>query len=115
MVAQDMASVRLTPPTRTVVIGSPAYFVSHLESVVRPCIERGEARKVLDEYSVATPGRFYYFPASAQVLPKLRAFIEYARNNIDESAKHSMVRGATSARKPRLKWDATTRRPQPLS
>jgi DNA-binding transcriptional LysR family regulator len=181
MVAQDMVSVRLTPPTRTVVIGSPAYFekhgvpqrpedlvqhdcvnyrqisrgglyrwefqregeefeiavkgrviandtptlmrcaidglglVSHLESVVRPWIERGEVRTVLDEYSVATPGFFLYFPARAQVLPKLRAFIDSARDKLNETAQQSRHRGVISARKPRLKWDATTRRPQPLS
>lgn len=168
-VAQDMVSVRLTPPTRTVVIGSPAYFakhgvpqrpedlvrhdcvntrqtprggldrwkfqrngeafetavrgrviandtptlmrcavdglglVSHLESVVRPWIERGEVRTVLDGYSVGTPGLFLYFPARRQVLPKLRAFIEHARDKLNGATQHFEGRGTTSARKPRLK------------
>jgi len=180
-VAQDMVSVRLSPPTRTVVIGSPAYFaqhgvpqrpedlvhhscvnyrqisrgslyrwefqrdgetfeiavkgrviandtpmlmrcavdglglVSHLESVVRPWIERGEVRTVLDEFSVATPGFFLYFPARAQVLPKLRAFIDYMRTTlpIDDGAA-TQAAPPSHASKPRLKWDAATNRPGPI-
>jgi DNA-binding transcriptional LysR family regulator len=179
MVAQDMVSVRLTPPTRTVVIGSPAYFemhgvpqrpedlvrhdcvnyrqnsrgglyrwefqrngeefeiavkgrviandtpmlmrcavdglglVSHLESLVRPWIERGEMRTVLDEYSVGTPGFFLYFPARAQVLPKLRAFIEYAREDRTGRPRDLAPEATHTKRKPRLKWDSAMRRPRP--
>jgi DNA-binding transcriptional LysR family regulator len=179
-VAQDMVSVRLTPPTRTVVIGSPAYFekhgvpqrpedlvqhdcvnyrqisrgglyrwefqrngeefeiavkgrviandtptlmrcavdglglVSHLESVVRPWIERAEVRTVLDDYSVATPGFFLYFPARAQVLPKLRAFIDYLRPAPDADTNRSGDGARPATGKPRLKWDTATRRPRPV-
>jgi DNA-binding transcriptional LysR family regulator len=181
MVAQDMVSVRLTPPTRTVVIGSPAYFekhgvpqrpedlvrhdcvnyrqisrgalyrwefqrdgeefeitvkgrviandtptlmrcavdglglVSHLESVVRPWIDRGEVRTVLDEYSVSTPGFFLYFPARSQVLPKLRAFIDYARVDRVDVLREPTGRATPATRKPRLKWDPATKRPRPVS
>jgi DNA-binding transcriptional LysR family regulator len=180
MVAQDMVSVRLTPPTRTVVIGSAAYFerhgvpqrpedlvrhecvnyrqisrgslyrwefqrdgeefeiavkgrviandtptlmraaldglglVSHLESVVRPWIERGDVRSVLDDYSVPTPGFFLYFPARAQVLPKLRAFIEYARAHLATTSQPEPAPAAQARPKPRLKWDVASRSPQPL-
>jgi DNA-binding transcriptional LysR family regulator len=67
-------------------------LVSHLESVVRPWIERGEVRTVLDEYSVGTPGLFLCFPARAQELAKLRAVIEYgvcARGERQPSAQIS--------------------------
>lgn len=50
-------------------------LVSHLESVVRPWVERGEVRTVLDEYSASTPRVLLCFPARAQVLPKLRALL----------------------------------------
>jgi DNA-binding transcriptional LysR family regulator len=90
-------------------------LVSHLESVVRPWIERGEVRTVLDEYSVATPGFFLYFPARAQVLPNLRALIEYAREDHAESASEHRLDPPRMPSKPRLKWDAATNSPRPLS
>lgn len=179
-VAQDMVSVRLSPPTRTVVIGAPKYFeqhgvpqqpndlvhhqcvnyrqisrgslyrwefqrngeefeiavrgrviandtptlmrcavdglglVSHLESVVRPWIERGEVRTVLDEFSVGTPGFYLYFPARAQVLPKLRAFIEFARERLGTSSSATEIPAEPREQKPRWKWDSASKRPQRL-
>lgn len=88
-------------------------LVSQLESVVRPWIERGEVRTVLDEYSVGTPGFFLYFPARAQVLPKLRALIKYARGDRAELRREAIVQTAPETRKPRLKSDAATKRPHP--
>jgi DNA-binding transcriptional LysR family regulator len=146
-VAQDMVSVRLSPPTRTVVVASPDYLqrhgtperpedlmrhqcinyrqatrgglyrwefqrggeefeiavsgrlivneaellvraamdgvglAYHLESVVQERLERGEVVEVLGDFSVATPGFFLYFPARAQVLPKLRAFLNFTASS----------------------------------
>jgi DNA-binding transcriptional LysR family regulator len=49
----------------------------HFEFVARDRLRRGEVVEVLREFSVATPGFFLYFPARAQVLPKLRALIDW--------------------------------------
>jgi DNA-binding transcriptional LysR family regulator len=53
----------------------------HLESVVQERLERGEVVEVLGDFSVATPGFFLYFPARAQVLPKLRAFLNFTASS----------------------------------
>jgi DNA-binding transcriptional LysR family regulator len=85
-------------------------LVSHIESVVRPWIARGEVRTVLDEYSVVTPGYFLCFPARAQVLPKLRAFIECLQ---EPSRRPSDVvaKPTSQQRKQRWKWDMSSNRP----
>jgi len=146
LVEQDMVSVRLTPPARLVVVGSPDYFARHghpgtpadlarhrcinfrqgtrgglyawefddpstgeemavavegplivnetelklraaidglglayeLDTVVAPHVEAGTLATTLNAYAPSTPGFHLYFPARAQVLPKLRAFIDFA-------------------------------------
>jgi DNA-binding transcriptional LysR family regulator len=50
-----------------------------LESVARPFIEAGALVPTLLAYATQTPGFFLYFPARSQVLPKLRAFIDFTR------------------------------------
>jgi DNA-binding transcriptional LysR family regulator len=145
----DMVSVRLSPPDRLVVVGSPIYLASHgrpahprqlaahacinfrqsakgglyrwefqecgkgaageisvavegrvivndtdaklraaleglglayeLETVVRPFLAEGLLEEVLADWSAATPGFHLYFPSRRQVAPKLRAFIDFAR------------------------------------
>lgn len=145
MVARDMVSIRLTPPSRLLVLGAPALiarhgmpqtpeeltnypcinyrqitrggiykwefqrdgeefevnvagpvitndtdfmlragvnglgFVYQLESIVRPFIETGALKPVLEPFALSTPGLHIYFPARSQVLPKLRAFIDYLK------------------------------------
>lgn len=150
LLAQDMVSVRLSPPERLVVVGAPAYFARRghpahprdlafhdcinfrqstrgglyawefeqpradgspeafevavqgglvvndtalklqaaidglglayeLESAARPAIAAGSLQPTLGDFAPTTPGFFLYFPARAQVLPKLRAFIDIAR------------------------------------
>ena len=44
-----------------------------------PYIEAGELETVLDEYSVEVAGLSLYYPSRNQSLPKLRAFVEFAR------------------------------------
>lgn len=51
-----------------------------LESVVAPHVAAGTLRVVLEAFAPSTPGFHLYFPARSQVLPKLRAFIEIARD-----------------------------------
>jgi DNA-binding transcriptional LysR family regulator len=50
-----------------------------LHAVARPFIEAGLLVEALAPYSTDTPGFYLYFPARAQVLPKLRAFIDFVK------------------------------------
>jgi DNA-binding transcriptional LysR family regulator len=50
-----------------------------LRSVAKPWLEAGALVECLATFAPATPGFYLYFPARAQVLPKLRAFIDFAR------------------------------------
>jgi DNA-binding transcriptional LysR family regulator len=54
------------------------------EPVLKEHIERGELEIVLGERAVSTAGLFLYYPSRKQVMPKLRAFIDYARDYLPE-------------------------------
>ena len=55
----------------------------------RPKIEgelaRGQLRVVLEPYAPEVPGLFLYFPSRAQVSPALKAFVDVARQVMNES------------------------------
>jgi DNA-binding transcriptional LysR family regulator len=55
-------------------------------SVAAPLVEQGLLEPVLGPYCPETPGFFLYFPSRAQVLPKLRAFIDFARSRLPQSS-----------------------------
>jgi hypothetical protein len=46
------------------------------------------------------------------MLPKLRAFTEYAREQV--TSRHRDLEATFAARKPRLKWDPASKRPPPV-
>ncbi len=48
-------------------------------------VERGELEIVLGERAVSTAGLFLYYPSRKQVMPKLRAFIDYARDHLPDN------------------------------
>jgi DNA-binding transcriptional LysR family regulator len=50
-----------------------------LESVVEPFVQAGVLQPVLQRYAIRTPGLHIYFPSRAQVSPKLRAFLDFAK------------------------------------
>jgi DNA-binding transcriptional LysR family regulator len=144
LVQLDMVAVRLTPPIRFVVAGTPAFLARHgrpaqpqdllrvaciqlrqgagamrewefnaqgerirvavqgplifndvelgIRCMLRSMglfqlplplamhhIDAGELETVLDEYSVEVAGLSLYYPSRNQSLPKLRAFVEFAR------------------------------------
>ena len=150
---RDMVHVRLSPPARFVVAGSPGYLERHgapqkpedllhhecicmRSSVDRPLyaweLERGKKtwrvpvrgsvitndpvfmralasegagliytfepsieaelssgklRVVLEQYAAEVPGLFLYFPSRAQVSPALKAFVEFARDEMKSRPK----------------------------
>ncbi len=45
-------------------------------------VEQGQLETALDAFCPGTPGLFLYYPSRAQVLPKLRVFIEFARTRL---------------------------------
>jgi DNA-binding transcriptional LysR family regulator len=142
----DMVAMRISPPFRFVVVGTPGYFDRHgrperpsdlrdhkcirtrlasgalaawefmdgnrlvsvqvagplivndaatklgatlrgiglaydVEPIVEQYVADGRLEIVLERYAPTSPGVFLYYPGRAQVLPKLRAFIDYMRAN----------------------------------
>lgn len=143
----DMIGVRLTPPFRLVVAGSPAYFERYgrpetpadlrrhrcvrtrtpstgavfrwvfeedgqkleiavdgplivndievgkaaalrgialtfmAEPLVAQAVAEGRLEVVLANYAALSPGAYLYYPSRAQMLPKLRAFVDFIREH----------------------------------
>lgn len=59
-----------------------AYFA---EPNVGAQIADGRLERVLGDYCVSSGGLFLYYPSRKQVMPKLRAFIDYVRAHLDMS------------------------------
>ena len=55
------------------------------EPTVQSYVERGEMKLALEKYSTSSDGLFLYYPSRKQVMPKLRAFIDYLRQNLPDS------------------------------
>lgn len=49
------------------------------EPLAEAAVQAGRLRPVLESCALATPGVCLYYPSRAQALPKLRAFVEFAR------------------------------------
>jgi DNA-binding transcriptional LysR family regulator len=47
--------------------------------LARAALADGRLRALLKPFAVTTPGVFLYYPGRRQILPKLRAFIEYVK------------------------------------
>src|SRR5688500_5883731 len=143
----DMIGIRLTPPFRLVVAGSPDYFAKHgrpnvpadlrdhrcirsrapstgaisrwhfdvagqplemavqgplivndldvskaaalrgvglaylAEPLVAEHVAAGRLELALEDYAAWSPGAYLYYPSRTQMLPKLRAFIDFIREN----------------------------------
>jgi DNA-binding transcriptional LysR family regulator len=57
------------------------------EPLARTHLESGELRQVLPEAAIEEPGLFLYFPRHLSETPKLRAFIEVARERLARLAQ----------------------------
>lgn len=54
------------------------------EPVLKEHVERGDLEIILADRATSTAGLFLYYPSRKQVMPKLRAFIDYARDHLPE-------------------------------
>ena len=54
------------------------------EPVVKAQVASGQLELVLDDFSCSTSGLFLYYPSRKQVMPKLRAFIDYVRDYLPD-------------------------------
>jgi len=52
------------------------------EAMVQPWLATGELEAVLTDFMPTSDGVFLYYPNRAQVLPKLRVFIDYVREHL---------------------------------
>lgn len=68
----------------TVAMHSGIAMIMTAEPVVKAMVETGEVELVLTEFAGATSGLFLYYPSRKQVMPKLRAFIDYVREYLPD-------------------------------
>ncbi|WP_447750205.1 LysR family transcriptional regulator [Sphingopyxis fribergensis] len=54
------------------------------EPVVKAQVAAGELELVLGDHACSTSGLFLYYPSRKQVMPKLRAFIDYVRDYLPD-------------------------------
>ena len=54
------------------------------EPMAKAMVANGELELVLTDYCAATSGLFLYYPGRKQVMPKLRAFIDYVREYLPD-------------------------------
>ena len=68
----------------TVAMRSGIAMIMTAEPVAKAMVETGEVELVLTEFAGTTSGLFLYYPSRKQVMPKLRAFIDYVREYLPE-------------------------------
>ena len=54
------------------------------EPVVKALVAAGQLELVLADFACSTSGLFLYYPSRKQVMPKLRAFIDYVRDYLPD-------------------------------
>lgn len=54
------------------------------EPVVKAQVASGQLELVLSDFACSTSGLFLYYPSRKQVMPKLRAFIDYVRDYLPD-------------------------------
>jgi DNA-binding transcriptional LysR family regulator len=59
--------------------------------LARSAIAERRLQPVLDRFAVTTPGVFLYYPSRAQILPKLRAFIDFIKAPTGRNAPRAAV------------------------
>ncbi|MBL0915007.1 MAG: LysR family transcriptional regulator [Sphingopyxis sp.] len=69
----------------TVAMRSGIAMIMTAEPVAKAMVEAGEVELVLTEFAGSTSGLFLYYPSRKQVMPKLRAFIDYVREFLPDN------------------------------
>jgi DNA-binding transcriptional LysR family regulator len=93
-----MVAVRVTPPFHAIIVAAPAYLARRgrpvgvadlavhacyvFQPLVRDHLAAGRLVQVLPEAAIEQPGLFLYFPRRAAMAPKLRAFIDCAKDEL---------------------------------
>lgn len=57
------------------------------EPTAQSLVESGALEFVLERYAVSSSGLFLYYPSRKQVMPKLRAFIDYVRDHLPDDLR----------------------------
>jgi DNA-binding transcriptional LysR family regulator len=68
-------------PASPSVGASPPGLAYNTAEACAPLIREGRLEACLEPFLPENPGLFVYFPSRAQVLPKLRAFLDFWREN----------------------------------
>ena len=55
-------------------------LIYHTEDALAEHLKTGKLKLVLENYAPKSDGYFLYYPSRSQVLPKLRAFIDYLKS-----------------------------------
>ncbi|MFM6853865.1 MAG: LysR family transcriptional regulator [Sphingopyxis sp.] len=66
-------------PAAVAAVRTGAFMAQLAEPLVRDALHAGDMVEVLADYAPRGEGVFLYYPSRAQVMPKLRAFIDYVR------------------------------------
>lgn len=69
----------------TVAMRSGIAMIMTAEPVAKAMVDTGEVELVLTDHASATSGLFLYYPSRKQVMPKLRAFIDYVREFLPDN------------------------------
>lgn len=69
----------------TVAMRSGIAMIMTAEPVANAMVEAGEVDLVLTDHASSTSGLFLYYPSRKQVMPKLRAFIDYVREFLPDN------------------------------
>ena len=69
----------------TVAMRSGIAMIMTAEPVAKAMVESGDVELVLTDYAGSTSGLFLYYPSRKQVMPKLRAFIDYVREFLPDN------------------------------
>lgn len=62
-------------------------LIYSFEPSIEAELSSGKLRLVLEAYAAEVPGLFLYFPSRAQVSPALKAFVEFARDEMKNKPK----------------------------
>jgi DNA-binding transcriptional LysR family regulator len=94
-------SVRLSDPDCAMDLARAAVGIAYIfEPLVREDLQQGRLCRLIPEASVEQPGLFLYFPRGAAATPKLRAFVDIAKDLLksDGGRPQARIRSAPASK-----------------